>query len=455
MWDDDNDKKTVLWEMGQLGAVSGDVFVKVAYEPPFERERLDMDGKPYMEKVPGKIKILPQNPAYCFPEFHPHDRSRFIRFKLKYKFWGTGQDGTRQIFTYTELMTEDTIEEYINDELIDQRPNPLGVIPMAYVQNLPVASSPWGLADINDLVSLNREYNEKAMEVSDIINYHAAPVTVVTGAKASNLEKGPKKVWAIGNKDAKVQNLTMETNLQGPLGYMEMIKTTMHEMMGVPVTALGQMNPISNTSGVAIHMQYLPLMQRHEHKKIQYTKLLKQVNELVIKTAMLHEPWWCEYNMGIAGVPPRQDQYMELDPEDPVSYKSSVDWPSPLPMDVLITLNELQAKMQMGLESKRGAIKELGSGFPDQKLREIFEELLEDTKTQGALNLTSAQVGQIIMAATGMTPDGQPLVIPGTQETDDEGNPTGMAPAINPELAQELMMQAFMPMPPLRDDYDE
>jgi len=446
VWDDDNDKNTVLWEIGQLGSVSGDVFVKVAYEEPF----VDPAGQPQ----PGKIRILPLNPAFCFPEFHPHDRQRFIRFKLKYKFWGTAPDGTRQIFTYTELLTDEMIEEYVNDELIDSRPNPLGTIPIAYVPNLPVASSPWGLADINDIVSLNREYNEKATEISDIINYHAAPVTVITGAKSTNLEKGPKKVWTIGSKDAHVQNLTMDTNLSGPLGYMEMIKTAMHEMMGVPVSALGQMNPISNTSGVSLHMQYLPLMQRYQHKKIQYTKLFKRINELAIKYTALYEPDWLKFNPYIAGVAPKADQYMELDPQDPVTYKTSVDWPSPLPMDALIKLNEIQAMMQMGLESKRGAIKDMGEGFPDQKLQEVFEELIEDSKTQGAMNLLTSQISQLIIAATGMTPDGQPLVIPGVTGTDESGNPTGMAPAIDPNLANEIMARAYQIYPPQREDYD-
>ena len=47
-----------------------------------------------------------------------------IRFKTKYKFWGTASDGTRQVMTYVELMTEDMIEEYINDELIDAAAQP-------------------------------------------------------------------------------------------------------------------------------------------------------------------------------------------------------------------------------------------------------------------------------------------------------------------------------------------
>ena len=112
-----------------MAASRGDVFVKVAYEEPY----VDPAGVPQS----GKIRILPLNPAFCFPEFHPHDRTRLIRFKLKYKFWGTAQDGSRMVMTYVELMTEETIEEYINDELIDARPNPLGRIPIAFMHQHP------------------------------------------------------------------------------------------------------------------------------------------------------------------------------------------------------------------------------------------------------------------------------------------------------------------------------
>lgn len=774
-WDEDNDRRSLIWEIGQLGTVSGDVFVKVAYEPPYEDPR----GEP----MPGRIRILPLNPAHCFPEFHPHDRTRFTRFKLKYKFWGcvdseteiltdngwkrydevttsdyvlsrnpssdavqwerpkainvheaagspmvrwtgqgidavttldhrwlalathgnhkngtyrkereivrtevsldgqraikssdqlllgggvsdafawidkyddelvetlawfvtegcihtnqtgfksvlisqsertnpdyvrrirqlaeywrekgatitertpdkngvitwyfgkgvneeildlapdkeitpnflmnltypqaelfhrtlldadghrrgkstrwtqtnegrvdafqmltamlgirsryagekvteyhhdvvgyssvtaervacqdiiwcptlseetgiwmarrngvtywtgnTGADGTRQIHTYTEIITDETVEEYINDDLIDSRPNPLGMIPIAHATNIPVASSPWGLSDIQDIVGLNREFNEKATEVSDIINYHAAPVTVVTGAKASNLEKGPKKVWAIGNKDARVQNLTMDTNLAGPMGYMELLKTAMHEITGVPMSALGQVQPISNTSGTALHMTYFSLMQQHTMKKAQYTKFFKRINELVIRTAVANEPELLEYRPEVASVPPKPGQYVLLDPRDPATYRSTVEWDSPLPMDTLIKLNEVQGMMTMGLESKRGALKSMGSSFPDQKLQEIFEELLEDMKQQGGLGLTQAQINQFILAATGFTADGQPVVVPGTEQTDAEGNPTGMAPAINPDMANAVMEKAFGLLPAARDDFTE
>ena len=76
-------------------------------------------------------------------------------------------------------LTDETIEEYINDELIDQRPNPIGTVPIVHIPNLPVSGSPWGLSDAHDIITINRQYNEIATDVADIINYHAAPVTVI------------------------------------------------------------------------------------------------------------------------------------------------------------------------------------------------------------------------------------------------------------------------------------
>jgi hypothetical protein len=770
VWDHDNDKQTLLWEIGQLGSVSGDVFVKVAYEEPF----VDPSGR---ERA-GKFRILPLNPAFCFPEWHPHDRNRLIRFKLKYKFWGTASDGARQVFTYTEILTEDTIEEYINDERIDIRQNPLGEIPIAYTQNKPVASSPWGLADITDIISLNREFNEKAAEVSDIINYHGcvddqtevltasgwkthtevsdgdviltinpvtdeiewqeadfnrfdydgdlvrwdnhidalttpnhrwlaerrvgrerryeremvrtaegsgdevavgdltqgsrlilgggvpsefphepkwsdelvetvgwyitegsdhyspngwhsvhlsqkkqphvdtirrlaaywnseggtftesastrsdgvvtwylgkgvkealeaaapgkqltpeflcsltynqakllhqtlldgdgtvrrrekvwyqddlsridgyqmlcamlgirtsrrpsvvseyarrstfashtverastehysgtvwcptvangtwfarrngntywtgnSPVTVIIGAKASNLEKGPKKVWTIGSKDARIENLSMDTNFAGIMGYMELIKQSMHEMTGVPASALGQMQPISNTSGTALSVQFMPLMQHYGLKKTQYSRLFKRVNELIILHATIKEPETLQYNPFVCTTPPKPGQYIDLDPRDPVTYQSVVHWPEPLPVDVLIKINEIQAKMSMGLESKLGALRELGEMFADQKIAEINEEMVEDVKEAAALQLVQAQAAQFIIQATGMTPDGQPLIIPGMAGPDGEdGAPGAMAPSVDPVLAQEIMMRAYAQDPPQRETFED
>jgi hypothetical protein len=429
VWEIDNDKHGVLWEVGQQGGVSGDCFIKVAYEEAYE----DSVGG----RHPGKVRILPLNASFCFPEFHPHDRSRLIRFKLKYRFWGTSVEGTRQVYTYTEILTDDRIEEYINDEMIDSRPNPIGVVPVIHIPNVRVSGSPWGLSDCHDVITLNRAYNETATDVADIVNYHAAPVTVITGAKASALEKGPKKVWGGLPKDAQVFNLEGGgQGLTGALEYLKMIKTAMHEMIGVPETALGQVQPISNTSGVALSIQYQPLMNRYQQKLVQYGEGLRRVNELVLKTLAFKEPELFTYNPMFNG-PIKPNQMTQLDLNDPLTYETIVHFPQPLPLDKLIVLNEIQQKMNMNLESREGALRQLGEEFPAEKLEEIRQELIADAKADGAVNLIKQQINSAITSLTGMMPDG--TTPPGAQPGDGTGpGPLGQPGVVTPFEEQTL-----------------
>jgi hypothetical protein len=403
VWEVDNDKRRVLLEMAQTGGITGDTFVKVAYEEPWE----DSIGRFH----PGRVRILPLNPAFAFPEFHPHDRSRLLRFKQKYRFWGTSLEGTRQVFTYTEILTDDVIEEYINDELIDSRPNPLGQIPVVHIPNIPVSGSPWGLSDAHDIITLNRAYNEISTDVADIINYHAAPVTVIVGAKASNLEKGAKKVWGGLPKDSQVFNLEGgAAGLQGAMEYLDRLKMSMHELMNIPESALGQSQPVSNTSGVALAIQFQPLMNRWTQKTAQYGIGIEKINELIMLNLAIKEPETFKYNPEVNG-PIKEGQFTELDPNDPITYQTAVYFPQPLPLDKLLILNELQQKMQMGLESKEGALRALGEEFPEEKLQEIRAELVADATSDGALKLIQTQITKEIMDITGMMPgpDGQAM----------------------------------------------
>jgi len=418
--------KGVQWKVPEQNAAiiphllhkvwAGDCFVKVAYEEPF------IDPLGIMNE--GRIRVIPLNPAHCFPEYHPHDRDRLLRFKLKYRFWGTSPEGTRQVYTFTEILTDDSIEQYINDELVDQYPNPIGRVPVVHIPNMTISSSPWGQSDIWDIIPLNRELNEKMTEISDIINYHAAPVTIIIGAKASQLERGPKKVWAGLPKDASVTNLESRGDMAGALQYIQFLKRVMHEITGVPETALGQFQPVSNTSGVALSIQYQPLMNRYNMKRIHFTKGLEKINEIIIRTAAIFQPELLIYDPSKAEAP-EGDQLPQLDPSDPLTYKTQIHWPEPLPVDVLIKLNEAQAKMAMGLESKEGAMRMLGEEFPREKLAEIFEELRDDAIDQGALDMLRAQINQAVMLATGLLPgpEGTSMVPAGGANVTSAGSP--------------------------------
>jgi hypothetical protein len=431
VWSVDNDKNTVLWEMGQQGGVSGDCFVKVAYEEGY----VDPAGRQHA----GKVRVLPLNASFCFPEFHPHDRERLIRFKLKYRFWGTSLEGTRQVFTYTEILTDDVIEEYINDELIDSRPNPLGVIPVIHIPNVRVSGSPWGLSDCHDIIPINRTYNEVATDIADIVNYHAAPVTVIIGAKASQLEKGANKVWGGLPKDARVENLEGGAQgLKGAMEFMAMMKKTMHEMTGVPETALGMSQPISNTSGVALSIQFQPLMNKWHQKTTQYSRGIQRINELIILNLALKEPEAMYWNPTLEGSL-EQGESQFLDINDPIALQNFVYFLPPLPLDKLIVLNEIQSKLSLGLESKAGALRQLGEEFPYEKLEEIRSELISDAKADGAVKLVQTQIENEIASLTGMLSGGLggqpvPVGVPGEPGAPGGGPEGAMPPMAMPVL---------------------
>jgi hypothetical protein len=444
IWSQDNDKDELLWSMGNSGSVYGDVFVKIAYDPAWT----DGSGMTH----PGRVRILPINPSFAFPEWHPHDKDRLIRFKLKYRFWTTSTEGTRIVCTYVEIITDDYIEEYVNDQLIDRRPNPLGFIPVVHIANKPVLASPWGLSDIIDIIPLNRTYNETATDILDIINYHVAPVTVITGAKASNLEKGANKIWALQQKDARVENLTGGfEGLVPALEFLDRIKAWMHELTGVPETSLGQEQAISNTSGVALAIQYFPTMLKYHLKKVQYGTGIRKINEYALRTLFIFEPQTAIYDADTDGIM-QSGQSPYLDPMDPQVYHTDIKWPEPLPTDTLVKLNEIQAKLMLDLESKKGALEELGEQFPDEKLQELWREQVDDLKMAAAKRIISAQVDAAIIALTGIVPEGAGEPVgPGETEETKTRKPDGTTTTKTKETQPSVQGPSIPNLPGLGD----
>jgi hypothetical protein len=118
---------------------------------------------------------------------------------------------------------------------------------------------------------------------------------------------------------------------------------------------------------------------------------------------VVKEPEVLTYDPNTDG-PLKPGQLTQLDPNDPLTYQSFAHFPEPLPLDKLILMSELQQKMALGLESKEGALRALGEEFPEEKLEEIRQEMIEDAKADGALTLVKVQIQKEIMDMTGMMP---------------------------------------------------
>jgi hypothetical protein len=358
VWDDNNRELTFI-EMAQMGGVTGNVFVKVAVE------QFNVEEEPHMfELYPkGRIRLI-LLPSNCvFPRFYAHDRDKIMEVNIIYKIL-MDEGGRMKEYWYREHITPKTITEYLGDKVVKRRPNPLKMINVVPIKNIPVAGESLGQPDIKDIKPIQKELNEKMTDISDIINYHSAPITVIKGARASKLERGARKVWGGLPKDADVFNLELKSDLSAALNYIGILKTAMFEIGKIPENALGAKKSISNTSGVALHIENQPLMELTRTKWATYGKGIQEINTLILKFAEL---------LDLEEFP--SAEFKKLKPR--LRYATTADFKDPLPKDELIQMQLIAQKIALNLQTRLDALKELGEHNAKEKLEEIKAELEE------------------------------------------------------------------------------
>ena len=152
---------------------------------------------------------------------------------------------------------------------------------------------------------------------------------------------------------------------------------------------------------------FLPTMMQYSLKKTQYGEGFAKISEMALKCLFTHEPWTVRYDPTTDGImKPELGQQPMVNPQDPQLYNIDVIWEPPLPIDTLIKLQEIQLKLAMSLESKKGALRDLGEQFPDEKMQELFDEQLQDDKMSAARQVVTAHIQAVTMALTGIVPPG-------------------------------------------------
>lgn len=357
-----NDRETLITELGQTKAITGEAWVKVQYE-----SAEDLDGSDPFEEYPnGRIRLSVLPTQFVFPRFNNHDKNKLESLLIMYPIRTEKETGLlfkRTVDTtvvYKEFWTSKDIIVYEGKEEVDRMENPYGFIPFVQIKNFPIAGRTRGQGDLDDIIPLNVELNTKKSDISEVIDYHSAPITLVYGARIGNLEKGANKVWGGLPKDAKVENLGLQGDLVASSNYTADVKTAMCEIAGIPETVLGGASAISNTSGVALQYINLPLIERTRVKRHCTQNGLQRVNKMILFLGLFH---------GLIEKP------------DDISMKdflwNEVDLPDTLPKDELIELNKIQQEMTLGLECRHGAMERLGKDNIQKKIAEIDKERTE------------------------------------------------------------------------------
>jgi hypothetical protein len=247
---------------------------------------------PYAQR---RIVIQRLSSHQCFPvwdETLPNGRygrpMRAFTIVRWIKRWNASRQEDEEV-RYMLTLLPNRIIEKTGDDPEKIEPNVLGEIPVVHIQNYPTAGSQFGMDDISDLIPLNKELNEKCTDVSDSINYNASPITVIIGAKAKNLERSPRAIWAIPVAGASVQHLKLEGELTAAVSYLERTKDAMHDISGVPKSAFGDAKHLSGTSGVALAMTLQPLIDERNRKRATYEPGYERINYFILRYAELFQ----------------------------------------------------------------------------------------------------------------------------------------------------------------------
>lgn len=356
VWED-NDQYHLATDIGQMKSVTGEAWVQVRY---FKPEEID---DPYGEYPDGRVRLLLLPTSVVFPEFDPHDREKLLRITIMYSYEKIVRTGilgklTKKQVIYKQIWTKDECVVIDDGREPEVYPNKYGIIPFALIKNLSIAGRNEGFSDLDDIIPLNVELNLKESNVSEIIDYHAAPITIVYGAKVGNLEKGANKMWGGLAKDARVENLALESDLGASTSYIANLKLQMCEVGGIPETVLGGAQAISNTSGVALQYINLPLIERTRIKRMNTENGLEEVNKLILLVSLLE------------GLIFKPDGVSNRD-----FFFNECSLPDTLPKDMLLELQQIQQEMKMGIESRRNAAKRVGKENIDVLLEEVDEDI--------------------------------------------------------------------------------
>jgi hypothetical protein len=333
-----NRKHTLGLEMAQMGSVTGDVFLRLSIMPA------ESTANPYGVAYP-RIDVLPSQ--FVFPEFGGPigvDKREVTSVLVVFPVFKNGSMRDAPIGPsvdwatteyYAERWYRDRVVRYNSSGVESTSENDLGFIPIVHIANFPLLADFYGESDIEDILSPARETNQQYTNMSDILSYHAAPTTIISGAKVGQLERGANRLWTIP-ESAKAYNLEMNNDMKANVAYLSELRVSLHELASIPEGILGGME--ATDSAVAMALKYQPILDRRTLKVAQYSQGIVEVTRRVLFMQSLIDS---EFYGQVADLDPYRRFLVE------------VHFPDPLPRDESIELDKSAKRLGLGLTSRK------------------------------------------------------------------------------------------------------
>lgn len=354
VWDDNNGSD-LMAKVGQEKSITGDAYVHVYFE------NADEVNDPFGMYPKGRIRFFSIPSSLVFPKYKDGYNDSFDALEsvtIMYPIETDGILGNMHEKIVRFVYTNDTITKYVDGEEEFSVENRYGIIPIVPFKNLVLSGSNFGQSDLRDLIDLNLEYNLKSSDISQILDYNAAPTTIVQGAKPNNLTKGANKTWCVP-KDAKVYNLELKGDLTASNTYINRIVDSIYNIGSMPKLAIGGETAPSNLSGIALQISFMPLTDLITQKRVQSAKSIIQLNKIALRIGVVEN---------MISIPQDVEVFK--------FYNHSIWWGDILPKDMVTELDMIQSELKSGLTTREDAMIRL---YKDN-VSELSKKVEEDVK---------------------------------------------------------------------------
>ena len=261
-----------------------------------------------------------------------------------------GQSIEKKQAAITELWTDKVFDLYLDNDLMESRPNPYGFIPFIIFPNVKQPKHFWGESDIPIIVQPQRELNRALSQLSRILELSGNPIAVLENIQsAEDIKVQPGALWTIP-EDAKAYLLDL---LQGGgvrlhVDYIDLLYRALHDVSETPRAAWGGTE--RELSGTALQIELGSLIQKVTRKRTIRNNVYHQRNAMLLKLAEMY------MSGNFEGVLHR------------------VVWGHILPQDVARQAQNEQLLVQAGVHSRRTAMDEMGIQDPDEEFNRWLEE---------------------------------------------------------------------------------
>ncbi len=343
-----------LQQLALLGSVYGFVDVILRHGAAEKRERLDDFEEVvqaarglFLETIaaPRSVPILDERnyrQMHYFIQHYWQGRHELAEYGEPAPLVNNrGHHIRRQkVSHYVEVLGADFWQRYREGELIATGPNLLGELPVVHIQNMPQPEHYEGQSDVEPLIGLQDELNTRLSDRASRITFQSFKMYLGKGIEGfEERQVGPGRMWSTHNPDAKIEEFGGDPGSPSEDMHINHIREALDKASGVASVAAGILKGrVGNlTSAVALKVTLMGVLAKTERKRRSYGKGLADICRLTLHAF----------------------DKLEIFPNEPEEREIEINWPGPLPENLLEKLQEAKLKQDIGVPTEK-ILQELG-----------------------------------------------------------------------------------------------